>query len=71
MGFPKTRAEMVDQSYQRRVGRSVCSGCGSAIEFWRTPKGKEMPMDPMPFPESPATPHWATCPKAESFRKRD
>jgi hypothetical protein len=45
-------------------GRARCRGCQAEIEWWRTPRGKAMPIDP-----GTMQPHWATCPKADDFRK--
>lgn len=40
-----------------------CSGCARAIYWVKTAAGKNMPVDP------DGTPHWATCPKREAFKK--
>lgn len=42
---------------------TTCRGCGAEIYWIRTIKGKLMPVDP------DGTSHFATCPKAKSFRK--
>ena len=68
MGYPRTRAEMEERGYVRRA-YTRCNGCGAAMEFWRTPSGKHQPMDVMPDPESKATSHFVTCPKALQFKK--
>ena len=47
-----------------------CRGCTEAIEWWLTPKGERMPMDPMPRRESKAVSHWSTCKQAELFREK-
>jgi hypothetical protein len=49
--------------------QGVCDGCLQIIEWWRTPEGHQIPMNPMATPESPAIAHWATCPMVEQFRK--
>lgn len=57
-----------------------CRGCGAAIEWWITPKGKKMPMsvkearDPAkgalaPIESFRRVPHWTDCPNAEDFRR--
>lgn len=68
MAFPKTRAEMEQYGYVRSA-YTRCNGCNAPMEFWRTPAGKNMPMDVMPDPETPAVSHFSTCPKAKEFRK--
>jgi hypothetical protein len=45
-----------------------CRGCGAAIEWWKTPKGKMIPMDVTP--EGDCEAHWANCPKAKDFRNQ-
>ena len=68
MSLPATQAEMFAKGYAR-ANYSRCSGCKAAIEWWRTPKGIRIPMDPMAMPSSPAVSHFATCTKVEQFRK--
>jgi len=70
MAFPKNADEMTAQGY-RLDNASVCRGCGAEIEWWTTPKGKPIPMDPMVRGSSKAVSHWATCPEAPSFRTRE
>ncbi len=56
---------------------ATCKGCGKTIEWIRTPAGKQMPVDPGLVTVVLAdgrvvrghTPHWATCPKAQDFRR--
>jgi len=40
-----------------------CRGCQAPIVWRRTEAGRWMPCNP------DGTPHWATCPKAEAFRR--
>ena len=55
-----------------------CNACGAAITFVTTPAGKHLPVDGPEFVlvtergevVRGRAPHWATCPKADSFRKR-
>lgn len=42
--------------------RSV--NCRAMVGFVKTAAGKNMPVDP------DGTPHWATCPDSEEFKKR-
>jgi len=63
MPFPKTDTELKEAGYSFN-NRSHCKGCGAEIEWWDTPKGKMMPLDP-----GTMEPHWGTCPKAKDFRR--
>lgn len=47
---------------------AVCKGCGSDIEWWTTPRGAKIPMNPMDRGSSPAEAHFRSCPEADSFR---
>ncbi|MDD5065201.1 MAG: hypothetical protein PHQ35_10655 [Phycisphaerae bacterium] len=59
---------------------SNCKGCGRLILWIRTKNGKDMPVD---YPdeitiitkdgrtEKGFIPHWATCPQAKQFKKKD
>jgi hypothetical protein len=69
MSFPATLAELEQAGYKRGV-RATCSGCLQPIEWWSTPNGARMPMDPMDGPEAKATSHFAVCPQAAQFRKQ-
>lgn len=44
-------------------GTKACSGCGKLIAWWTTPNDKRSPHD------ADGTSHFATCPKAQRFRK--
>jgi hypothetical protein len=68
MPFPATLAALEAAGYTRMV-YTRCSGCGAAMEFWRTPGGKRIPMNPMSSPEAEAVSHFATCTSAAKFRK--
>lgn len=71
MPFPATRDEMEERGYSlNECDGTICKTCRTSIEFWNTPSGNLIPMDPMHEPESKATPHWATCPDANNFRKK-
>jgi hypothetical protein len=66
MAFPKTLDELRTAGYKFSV-HSHCAGCGAVIEWWITPLGRKMPMDVTDSGKAEA--HWATCPKADRFRK--
>ena len=69
MGFPCTLSDMVPAVYSFD-GEGVCKGCGNDIEWWTTPTGKKIPMNPMPGSKDAATAHWTTCEEADSFRRK-
>lgn len=70
MPFPKTKAELVKAGYIfNKPGTCTGRRCKAAIEWWITPTGKDMPMDPMPKDDSEATPHWGTCPDRVNFKR--
>lgn len=69
MSFPLDEEGMRTAGY-RFLDRGECDACHKLIEWWRTPKGRQMPMNSMPTPESPAVSHWATCPAADQFQKK-
>lgn len=62
---------------------AACRGCGAAIEWFKTLKGKSMPMNLGATPRrvtgdasgravgfySSADAHWSTCPKANLFSR--
>jgi hypothetical protein len=62
MPFPKTDTELAAQGYSFN-SRGRCKGCNAEMEWWNTPKGKLIPLDP-----GTLEPHWATCPVADRFR---
>lgn len=41
--------------------------CGTAIEWWNTPRGKMMPIE---VDGDEIVPHWSNCPNASEFRKK-
>lgn len=69
MAFPANRVEMVERGYSL-FERTTCRGCSVPMEFWNTPNGHKMPMNPMPDDHTAAVSHYATCPDANSFRKK-
>ena len=68
MPFPKTQDEMRSAGYIFE-NDAVCRGCGEDIEWYTTPTGKKIPMNPMDKGTAEAVPHWATCPDHSSFRR--
>jgi hypothetical protein len=68
MSFPKTQTEMLQQGYVR-YEYSRCKGCYASIEWWTTPMGERIPMDPMTHPNDRAVSHFATCTHQHLFRK--
>jgi len=67
MPFPETIDELRKAGYVFE-NDSNCKACGAPIEWYRTPKGKMMPMDVEPGGD--CVPHWGTCPNATDFRKK-
>ena len=68
MPFPKTAEDMKAANY-RFDNDATCRGCGDEIEWWVTPTGKKIPMNPMPRGTSEAVAHWSTCTEGDSFRR--
>lgn len=72
-GYPQTRAELINRGYVPSDGRNgsnlgTCRTCQAQMEWWVTPKGKNIPMDVMQYDDSPAVAHWQTCPSASQHR---
>lgn len=42
---------------------AICKGCRQVIYWVKTEAGKNMPVD------ADGTPHWATCPQRQAFKK--
>lgn len=42
----------------------TCRGCGKPVAWCMTRLNRRSPLDP------DGTPHWATCPDADRFRKK-
>lgn len=68
MRFPGTRAEMEAAGYSLNE-YTRCKGCMRLMEFWHTPNGHRIPMNPMPEPQSDAVSHFTDCPDVARFRK--
>jgi hypothetical protein len=69
MPFPKTLDELTAAGYVF-LDHATCRSCGEDIEFWQTPRGKKMPMNPMNKGTDEAKSHFATCPDAPLFRNQ-
>ncbi len=63
MSFPRTDTDLVARGYTFEA-KTKCRGCNARIEFWLTPKGKHIPLNP-----GTMEPHWSSCPRARDFRK--
>jgi hypothetical protein len=63
MPFPRTDTDLAAQGYEFE-NKTRCRGCGAEIEFWLTPMGKHIPLDP-----GTLEPHWTSCPKSADYRK--
>lgn len=63
MNFPRNETELKEQGYVYD-NSSRCRACKAEIAWYRTPKGKMIPLD-----EGTLEPHWSTCPNAKDFRK--
>jgi hypothetical protein len=68
MPFPKD-ADALKAAGYKFDNDAVCRGCGDEIEWWISPSGKKMPMNPMKAGSEAAVNHFATCSDAPLFRK--
>src|ERR1700756_5787733 len=68
MPFPDTIDALIAAGYKFE-DHGHCRGCGAAIEWYVTPKGKMMPMDV--DPDGNCESHFGTCPEAKKFRKEN
>lgn len=67
-GKVETKHEMLRADY-KFLSHAKCKSCHAAIEWWLTTNKRKIPFNPMPASEyETATPHWATCPKADEHR---
>lgn len=68
--MPQTRDQLVESGY-KFIEHANCRGanCRAEIEWWETPKGKNMPFDSMLTGSDKAVSHWGTCRNAGDFRK--
>lgn len=63
MSFPTTETGLKEAGYVFD-NSGKCKGCDAEIAWYRTPKGKNIPLD-----EGTLVPHWSTCPNAADFRE--
>lgn len=69
MAIPDKRIDLIAFGYSK-LNDSHCSGCGAAIEWWETPRGKKMPFRISYDTGSEVlTSHFSDCPKAAQFRR--
>jgi hypothetical protein len=68
MPFPATKRLLIEAGYQYLTDKTC--PCGARMELWRTPNGMSIPMNPMDSPDAEAESHFASCPKAEQFRRK-
>jgi hypothetical protein len=69
MSYPTTYTEATRQGY-KLTNTALCRLCGAEIEWWITPQGKRAPIDSCIDPEAFRS-HFASCPFAPAFRKKD
>ena len=67
-GAPRSRIALLKAGYLF-TGTNECAGCGLRIEWWKTPAQRNAPFNPMPHEDAPAVSHFATCTRANSFRR--
>lgn len=65
MPFPATREALEAAGYHYDT-RGRCRGhrCQAEIDWWFTPQGHRIPLNP------DCTPHWASCHDKAQFRKK-
>lgn len=64
MPVPKTFDALKAAGY-RFENDASCTTCGEEIEWWTTPRGHSLPLQPMPTTGSPVRVHFAsTCDNA-------
>lgn len=68
MPFPANSVEMKNAGYVFD-NDATCRGCGDDIEWWITPRGSKLPMNPMDSGSTSAISHFTTCSDVKSFRK--
>ena len=69
MAFPTRKSDLKTAGYRfQKIG--LCRGCDASIEWWITPAGKRIPMNPMASDNVEAVSHFATCPSADRFRRK-
>lgn len=69
MVFPANITALRSAGYQF-LDFGICDGCNSIVEWWRTPKGRQIPINPMHAETSPARPHWVICPEVTRYKQK-
>ena len=69
MPIPRNFAELKAKGYSF-VDHGRCDACDQPVEWWRTPQGRQIPMNPMPLAASQARGHWGTCSKVALPKKK-
>ena len=67
--LPRSRAALIRDGYVY-LGNDTCRECNKPIEWWKTPKLRHAPFNPMPHEEARAVTHFAMCFKATKFPTR-
>lgn len=60
MSFPKTSDELKSAGY-KFLDFAECKKCGDSIEWYETPNGKKIPINPMERGSSEVVVHFDTC----------
>ncbi len=63
MPFPRTEQGLAEAGYEYE-NSTKCKGCGADIAWFKTPRGKHIPLN-----EGTMEPHWSDCPNAKDFRR--
>lgn len=65
MGYPESREELEAAGFRfDAMGRCRGARCRADIEWWYSPKGKRIPLNP-----DDKTGHHTTCPDVAQFNK--
>lgn len=62
-GFPQSFAELEAAGYER-IGSGQCRACPAEMVWYRTPNGRNIPID-----ADGKQSHFATCPARQQFKK--
>jgi hypothetical protein len=65
MSLPANAAELKRRGYTF-LETGECDACHCPVEWWRTPKKRQIPLDAMLSPDSTPRNHWSGCGKAKS-----
>jgi len=69
MPLPANADQMRMESY-RFADHACCDACGEPVEWWISPQGRNILMNPMPTTETRDRLHAAVCGKRGSLRKK-